>query len=47
MGLKTKTWDQPTYAEGLDDTPPCWAPHHVILRVQRPDGDMKVLLIVR
>ena len=48
--LKYGTQNQnlgPTYAEGLDDTPPCWAPQHVILRVQRPDGDMKVLLIVR
>ena len=50
--LKLKYWTEKTYASGA-----YWRMHHradlssehhhVILRVQRPDGDKEVLLIVR
>ena len=51
--LKLKYWTEKTYASGgaywrmhhrVDLSS---EHHHVILRVQRPDGDKEVLLIVR
>ena len=51
--LKLKYWTQKTKQNLrmgglLEDAPPCCTEHHhVILRVQRPDGDKEVLLIVR